>query len=68
MLLPLFCTQYELSATTVEKLSKMELRGLHILRLLKDEDLASDGGLTKAQIAEVRDAQERWMLDIDTVI
>lgn len=65
MILPLFCTQYHLAASTVEKLQGMELAGPHILRLLKDEHLVSDGHLTRAQVAEVRDAEERWLRDME---
>lgn len=62
-----FCLHYQLSATTAGKLSGMEVAGPHILRLLSDEDLMSDGKLSKAQIAEVRDGEERWLADVTKV-
>ncbi|KAI0037783.1 hypothetical protein FA95DRAFT_1613884 [Auriscalpium vulgare] len=65
MSLALFCQIYELSAGVITKLSQMELAGPHVLRKLSDADLVEDGALTKAQIAEVRDAEERWLYDMD---
>lgn len=49
----------------VGKLEQMELAGPHVLRLMKDEDLGSDGELSKAQIAELRDGEEWWKVDVE---
>lgn len=60
-----FCRCYELTAGLVGKLAQMELAGPHVLRLLTNEDLATDGGLSKVQVAELRDGEERWRADLD---
>ncbi|EIM83125.1 uncharacterized protein STEHIDRAFT_114137 [Stereum hirsutum FP-91666 SS1] len=63
MVLDEFCTKYELVASTTGKLREMELAGPHILRLLSNQDLIADAKLTNTQVAEVRDAEERWLAD-----
>ncbi|KAI0039326.1 hypothetical protein FA95DRAFT_1612650 [Auriscalpium vulgare] len=56
-----FCAVYELSAGTASKLQAMDLVGPHVLCKLTNQDLQDDGMLSKAQVAEVRDAEERWL-------
>ncbi|EIM79739.1 uncharacterized protein STEHIDRAFT_163296, partial [Stereum hirsutum FP-91666 SS1] len=61
-----FGTQYTISAETITQLRLMKVVGPHVLRLLSKEDLLAEG-LSRGQVAEVRDAEERWMKDIATV-
>ncbi|KAK1233769.1 hypothetical protein PQX77_003060, partial [Marasmius sp. AFHP31] len=57
-----FCKQYKLSSSLHEKLSKLDIDGPHVLRLIKDSALESEG-FSIGELAGLRDAEERWMAD-----
>ncbi|KAJ8082936.1 hypothetical protein PM082_008794 [Marasmius tenuissimus] len=57
-----FCKQYKLSSSLHEKLSKLDIDGPHVLRLIKDSALESEG-FSIGEVAGLRDAEERWMAD-----
>lgn len=59
-----FCMRYQLTARIRDKLNDLDITGPHALRFLTDEDLRDQGFLSIAQVADVRDAQERWQGDI----
>lgn len=42
----------------------MEVDGPHLLCILKDEDLKTEGLISTSQIAAIRDAEERWLADM----
>ncbi|SJK99323.1 uncharacterized protein ARMOST_02616 [Armillaria ostoyae] len=59
-----FCRLYEISDSTYRKLREMEVDRPHLLRILKDEDLKTEGLISTSQIAAIRDAEERWLADM----
>ncbi|PBK88923.1 hypothetical protein ARMGADRAFT_1033536 [Armillaria gallica] len=57
-----FCHLYEISDSTYRKLQEMEVDGPHLLHILKDKDLKTEGLISTSQIAAIRDAEERWRI------
>jgi hypothetical protein len=58
--LEFFCEHYELTEDIYYKLMDIKLTGPHALQFLTNDDLRGEGGLLTAEVADVRDAQERW--------
>ncbi len=56
-----FARTLELSPPLVVKLTSMGVAGPHLLNRLDDTVLRQEGGLTSAEVAELRDAEERWL-------
>ncbi|KAG7097620.1 hypothetical protein E1B28_004953 [Marasmius oreades] len=54
-----FCLRYGLSPDLREKLEEMKIPGPHVLRLISDQSF--EGKLQVGEVAELRDAEERWM-------
>ncbi|KAL0566044.1 hypothetical protein V5O48_015971 [Marasmius crinis-equi] len=63
MLLDDFCERYELTVDLRRKLEDMKVPGPHTLRLIRNESLEKQ--LEIGEIAELRDAEERWMEDLE---
>lgn len=61
MSLRLFCTRYNLPARIYDKLVAYDVTGPHTLRHLKNAHLEG-AGLNPAEVADVRDAQDRWIV------
>ncbi|KAK0432482.1 hypothetical protein EV421DRAFT_1910864 [Armillaria borealis] len=59
-----FCHLYEISDSTYRKLREMEVDRPHLLRILKDKDLKTEGLILTSQIAAIRDAEEHWLADM----
>jgi hypothetical protein len=62
MTLDAFCDRYDLSIFILEKLDVMKVTGPHGLRFISNEQLVEVGKLDIGEVADVRDAHERWML------
>lgn len=57
-----FCERFNLSLWLREKLDNIDVTGPHCLRFLQNADLLG-AGLSLGELADIRDAEERWMLD-----
>ncbi|KIJ15654.1 hypothetical protein PAXINDRAFT_99503 [Paxillus involutus ATCC 200175] len=57
-----FCDHYNLSLAILQKLDSMEITGPHGLRFVSNTDLREIGKLHIGELADVRDAEERWSL------
>ena len=55
-----FCNQYQLTDSIYNRLTNLQVTGPHALRFLENQVLRDEGFLSTAQVADVRDAQERW--------
>lgn len=55
-----FVDRYNLTNTVYQKLQDFSVTGPHTLRHLKNEHLL-EAGLNHAEVANVRDAQDRWV-------
>ena len=64
MALALFCDQYHLSNDIKRKLDSIHISGPHVLRLITDTDLRGEGTLSIGELASLRDAHMRWMVDV----
>ncbi|KAJ7146671.1 hypothetical protein C8R44DRAFT_724417 [Mycena epipterygia] len=60
MSLALFCARFNLTDSIHTKLRDFSVTGPHTLRHLKNEHLL-EAGLNHAEVANVRDAQDRWV-------
>jgi hypothetical protein len=58
--LEFFCQTYELSEDIQAKLAVLKVMGPHALHLIKDNQLSGEGKLVIGELADVRDAEERW--------
>jgi hypothetical protein len=56
-----FCHSYQLSVGIQIKLDKLGITGPHALRFLSKDDLRHEGELRVGEIAEIRDAEARWL-------
>jgi len=61
MTLFVFCERFDLSDFILQKLDVMKVTGPHGLRFISDQQLVEVGGLDVGELADVRDAQERWV-------
>lgn len=59
-----FCIKFELSPVIQAKLSGINVTGPHLLRLIDNAALRTEGGLDLGELAGVRDAEERWMTEV----
>ncbi|KAG1846151.1 hypothetical protein C8R48DRAFT_677938 [Suillus tomentosus] len=57
-----FCNRFKLSRWLCEKLDNIDVTGPHCLRFLQNADLLG-AGLSLGELADIRDAEERWMLE-----
>ncbi|KIJ15656.1 hypothetical protein PAXINDRAFT_133790 [Paxillus involutus ATCC 200175] len=57
-----FCGHFNLSFTILQKLRSMKITGPHGLRFVSNTDLRESGKLDIGELADVRDAEERWSL------
>jgi hypothetical protein len=64
MELALFCDQYHLSNDIKKKLGSIHVSGPHVLRLITDADLRGEGTLSIGELASLRDAHMRWIVDV----
>ncbi|KAG2111135.1 uncharacterized protein F5147DRAFT_651357 [Suillus discolor] len=55
-----FATWFGLSGQLHDKLKAIHLDGPHLLRLVSNEQLRTEGGLSLGELAVLRDAEERW--------
>ena len=62
MTLAAFCDCYELHLIIEGKLNELNITGPHALRFVSNQQLADEVGLSVGELADVRDAQERWLL------
>jgi len=60
-----FAWEYQFSPELHNLLRKAHVTGPHLLRLITDTDL-KEAGLNFAQLAEVRDAYDRWLEGVST--
>jgi hypothetical protein len=60
-----FCARFDLSPAIEAKLGGINVTGPHLLRLIDDTALQTEGGLDLGELAGVRDAEERWMSEVD---
>jgi hypothetical protein len=60
ILLADFCARYDLSPTIEQKLVLIKIAGPHALRYINNTSLREEAGLELGELADVRDAQERW--------
>ncbi|KAH7919553.1 hypothetical protein BV22DRAFT_1199411 [Leucogyrophana mollusca] len=58
-----FCEHFALSAFVLEKLDVINVTGPHCLRFISDAQL-TDAELSISELADLRDAQERWALGV----
>ncbi|KAI0310879.1 hypothetical protein OF83DRAFT_1069812 [Amylostereum chailletii] len=63
MSLVAFCLLYSLTPALESKLRELSLAGPHVLRKLENADLKEEG-LSRMQIAKLRNAEERWLADV----
>ncbi|KIJ15614.1 hypothetical protein PAXINDRAFT_114833 [Paxillus involutus ATCC 200175] len=59
-----FCDHFNLSLAILQKLDVMKITGPHGLRFVSNTDLREIGKLHIGELADVRDAQERWTLGL----
>jgi len=57
-----FCDRFDLSVIILQKLDILKVTGPHALRFVSDAQLVGIGGMDIGELADVRDAQERWTL------
>lgn len=57
-----FCERYSLSVFILQKLDVLKITGPHGLHFVEDDALVEKGNLDIGELADVRDAQERWRL------
>jgi len=57
-----FCDRFDLSVIILQKLDTLKVTGPHALRFVSDAQLVENGGMDIGELADVRDAQERWTL------
>jgi hypothetical protein len=62
MTLIAFCERFDISDFVLQKLDVLKITGPHGLRFVTDEQLVHAGQLDIGELADVRDAQERWTL------
>jgi hypothetical protein len=55
-----FCDKFDLSIYILQKLDTLKITGPHALRFITNQHLVEFGGLDIGELADVRDAQERW--------
>lgn len=55
-----FCHRFQLTSPILEKLEVMKVTGPHALRFVTDTHLVELGKMEIGEIADVRDAEERW--------
>jgi hypothetical protein len=60
-----FCRLFQLSVAIKSKLDKLGVTGPHALRFLSKEDLRNDGDMLAGEVAELRDAEARWLAEGD---
>jgi hypothetical protein len=65
MALAQFCQLYELSASLQQKLEAVDVTGPHTLRLIDNAALTELAKLSIGELAALRDAEERWVMDDD---
>jgi len=58
--LRIFAHQFGIPMDLYDKLEAIHLNGPHLLRLISDEQLRTEGGLSLGELAILRDAEERW--------
>ncbi|KAF9255368.1 hypothetical protein L218DRAFT_1081883 [Marasmius fiardii PR-910] len=67
-----FCKSYSLSASLQKKLEGLKIPGPHVLGRITDKTLSSELNgewkLVVGEIAELRDAEERWLASLATVL
>jgi hypothetical protein len=56
-----FCSTYQLSAAIEVKLDSIGMTGPHALRYLTKDDLRNEGKLLVGEVAELKDAERRWL-------
>jgi hypothetical protein len=64
MTVHVFCAKFDLSPAIEAKLSRINVSGPHLLRLIDDNALRKEGELDLGELAGVRDAEERWMNEV----
>jgi hypothetical protein len=62
MNLATFCERFNLSDFILQKLDTMQITGPHGLRFVSNQQLVEAGNMGIGELADVRDAQERWSL------
>ncbi|KIM74431.1 hypothetical protein PILCRDRAFT_92599 [Piloderma croceum F 1598] len=62
MTLAAFCDYYELHLIIEGKLNELNITGPHALHFVSNQQLADEVRLSVGELADVRDAQERWLL------
>jgi len=55
-----FCEKFDLSVFILQKLDVLHVTGPHALRFISNQQLVEVGGMDIGELADVRDAQERW--------
>ncbi|KAF9231170.1 hypothetical protein BU15DRAFT_56490, partial [Melanogaster broomeanus] len=58
-----FCLRYSLSQAIYAKLTKLAITGPHALRFISNNVLSNDGTFVVGELADVRDAEQRWADD-----
>ncbi|KAF9243074.1 hypothetical protein BU15DRAFT_59953 [Melanogaster broomeanus] len=58
-----FCLRYALSQAIHTKLTKLAITGPHALRFVSNDVLMNDGTFAVGELADVRDAEQRWAQD-----
>jgi hypothetical protein len=64
MTLAVFCNTFDLSDFILQKLDVLKITGPHGLRFVSDRQLSEMGQLDIGELADVRDAQERWAMGL----
>lgn len=59
-----FCLRYDLSHDVQLKLTTIKVTGPHALRYIDDATLREEGQLELGELADIRDAQERWQMEL----
>jgi hypothetical protein len=57
-----FCDWFDLLVIILQKLNILKVTGPHALHFVSDAQLVGIGGMDIGELADVRDAQERWTL------
>jgi len=55
-----FCDKFNLSIFILEKLDTLKITGPHALQFISNQHLVKHGGMDIGELADVRDAQQRW--------
>ena len=59
-----FCARFQLSDAIHDKLANIKVTGPHVLRLVNDDALRAEGNLDIGELADLRDVEERWMVEV----